>query len=309
MTSAQPDWGALARELGARAKANEPLAPHTTLRIGGPADIYISANTISELVEFVKLARQHQAPILVLGRGSNLVVSDSGWRGVVIANNADRVELTTKDHTMLVSAASGASLPGLASRTARQGWRGLEWGIGVPGSIGGAVVGNAGAHGGSIADNLVKVKILDATNNVLDVPNRECQFSYRASRFKRERGREIILEATFELERDRAEECIARMNQYTEHRRRTQPTEPSVGSMFKNPSNDFAGRLIEAAGLKGTRAGRVEVSPVHGNFFVNLGGATSADLTRLIELVRTRVKEKFGVELELEIELIGTGES
>jgi UDP-N-acetylmuramate dehydrogenase len=154
----------------------------------------------------------------------------------------------------------------------------------------------------------VSVRILDPDSNNLEVKNADCEFGYRTSRFKQRRGGEVILEAIFRLERDSIEACIARMNQYTEHRRRTQPTEPSIGSMFKNPPNDYAGRLIDAAGLKGTRSGQIGVSTVHGNFFVNHGGATSADVLSLIELVRGHVKEKFKVELELEIEIIGSGE-
>lgn len=308
MTSTQREWASLARELGATARINELLAPHTTLRIGGPADLFVNANSVSELVTSVRLARKYQAPILVLGRGSNVLVPDSGWRGLVIANNSDHVELTNENQDLFVRAESGSSLPGLASRTARLGWRGLEWGIGVPGSIGGGVVGNAGGHGGSVADNLVSVRILDPDSNNLEVKNADCEFGYRTSRFKQRRGGEVILEAIFRLERDSIEACIARMNQYTEHRRRSQPTEPSIGSMFKNPPNDYAGRLIDAAGLKGTRSGQIGVSTVHGNFFVNHGGATSADVLNLIELVRGHVKEKFKVELELEIEIIGSGE-
>jgi len=291
--------------LGGRAHLDEPLAPRTTFRIGGRADILVEARTIPELVECVRLARQHAVSFFILGNGSNILVRDEGWRGLAIENQCTQFWLdvaSSKGHATL-HAESGAALPGIANRMARQGWAGLEWAIGVPGTIGGAVVANAGAHGGCIADNLLKVSILDEHNMVREVLKPELEFDYRTSRFKRAKD-EIVLTADFDLVRDDPPACIARMNEYTEHRRRTQPTEASVGSMFKNPPGDFAGRLIEAAGLKGTSVGKVQVSQVHANFFVNQGGATANDVLALIELVRERVREKFGIELELEIEIV-----
>jgi UDP-N-acetylmuramate dehydrogenase len=166
------------------------------------------------------------------------------------------------------------------------------------------VVGNAGAHGACIADSLIRVTILDASGAARELPKTELAFDYRTSRFKRAKD-EIVLRADFEMRRDDPQMCIARMNEYTEHRRRTQPTEPSVGSMFKNPPGDYAGRLIDIAGLKGMRVGGIEVSQTHANFFVNRGSATANDVIQLIEMVRTRVCERFGIELELEIEVVG----
>lgn len=294
-----------AGELGARVLTHEPLAPHTTFRIGGPADFFITVQTVDELVAIVQRARHAQIPLFVLGNGSNILVSDRGFRGLVIENRCARFTLTEIDATRArLDVESGAMLPGLANRLARQGWSGLEWAIGVPGTIGGAVVGNAGAHGACIADNVTRVTILDARGVVRELPKIELAFAYRTSRFKHARD-EIVLRAELELQRDDPPACIARMQQYTEHRRRTQPTEPSVGSMFKNPPGDAAGRLIDAAGLKGTRVGGVQVSSVHANFFVNRGGATASDVLRLVEIVRERVRAQFGVELELEIQVIG----
>ncbi len=305
--------------LGARARMNEPLAPHTTFRIGGPADLFAQAKQIDDLIEWSRLARQFQIPIFVLGNGSNVLVRDGGIRGLVIENHCAAHKLDAAAQRAILYAESGASLPGLANRLAREGWSGLEWSIGVPGTIGGAVIGNAGAHGGCIADALSKVTILDAQGAVLELPKQDLAFGYRASRFKGKRD-QIILSAELELTRADPQTCIARMNSYTEHRRRTQPTEPSVGSMFKNPPGDpsaeftlrneglrarSAGRLIEQAGLKGARIGNAQVSNVHANFFVNLGGATARDVLALVDLARERVAEKFGVELELEIEVVG----
>ncbi len=291
--------------LGIRARANEPLARHTTFRVGGAADLFIEAKTATELVDYVRSARQHDVPVFILGNGSNILVLDGGIRGLVIENHCDQFSLNVSNSdSAILAAESGASLPGLANRLARQGWSGLEWAIGVPGTLGGAVAGNAGAHGGSIADNLLGVTILDAEGATRRLPKMDCAFGYRTSRFKNSK-REIILGAEFELGRDDPAACLARMNGYTEHRRRTQPTEPSVGSMFKNPPGDYAGRLIEQAGLKGTRVGNIEVSRVHANFFVNLGGASADDVMRLVEIVRNKVVEDFGIKLELEIQVVG----
>ena len=291
--------------LGARVRLNEPLALHTTFRIGGTADLFIEAKTLDELIGFARQAQQRGIPIFILGNGSNVLIRDSGMRGLVIENHSDQISLDLiNSERAILRAESGATLPGIANRLARQGWSGLEWAIGVPGTIGGAVVGNAGAHGVCIADNVIRVAILDTTGAMCELPKTELAFDYRTSRFKRAKD-EIILRADFEMRHDDPHACIARMNQYTEHRRCAQPTEPSVGSMFKNPPGDSAGRLIDQAGLKGARVGSVEVSPAHANFFVNRGGATASDVIQLIEMVRERVRAKFGIELELEIEIVG----
>ncbi len=291
--------------LGERAKLNEPLAPHTTFRIGGTADLFVTAKKIDELSDWVRLARKHSVPFFILGNGSNILVRDGGIRGLVIENHCDQFSLNiTNESSAILTAESGASLPGIANRMARQGWSGLEWAIGVPGTVGAAIVGNAGAHGGCIADNLQWVMVMDAAGAMQELPKADLEFDYRTSRFKHSKG-EIILSAKFELTKDDPDSCIARMNEYTDYRRRTQPTEPSVGSMFKNPPGDYAGKLIEQAGLKGTRVGNVEVSRVHANFFVNRGGASANDVLKLVAFVRQRVRERYKVELELEIEVVG----
>lgn len=284
---------------------SEPLARHTTLRIGGPAEYFVRVDSKDELIDAVKWARQQHLEIFILGNGSNILVSDAGVKGLVIENHADAVTLTEHPDTLTVTAESGASLPGLANRLARQGWRGLEWAIGVPATVGAAVVTNAGAHNGSISDNLVRAEILDAQAAPQWWSNAELHFSYRTSYLKAHPNELVVLTAEFRLQRDDPANCIARMNQYTEHRRRTQPTEPSVGSMFKNPEGDYAGRLIEAVGLKGTRVGQMQVSNVHANFFVNLGGGTAEDVLGLVKFVQEKVKEAFGTELELEIQVVG----
>jgi UDP-N-acetylmuramate dehydrogenase len=291
---------------GSRLVENENLARHTTFRIGGPADQFIRADSRAELIEFAQAAVTSGERFFILGNGSNILVADAGVRGLVIENHADDFETREEfNNRLILSADSGASLPGLANRLARQGWSGLEWAIGVPSTIGAAVMGNAGAHGSSVADTLLRAEISEADGTLRWWSNAELNFAYRYSSLKETLGQYVILRAEFELSGDDPAACIARMNQYTEHRRHTQPTDPSVGSMFKNPPGDFAGRLIEAAGLKGTRVGQVEVSQVHANFFVNYGGAAAKQVLELIEIVHDRVRKAFNVELELEIQLVG----
>ena len=309
MLMLRPELSTLRTALGMRLKEHEPLAPYTTFRIGGPADFLTRVESRDELIQVANAARAAGLPVFVLGNGSNILVADAGIRGMVIENHADAYESEEKDNKLILTVESGASLPGLANRLARQGWSGLEWAIGVPSTIGAAVVGNAGAHGGSIGDRLIRAEVLDENGTIGWLINSDLNFAYRTSRLKRIAGQEIVLRAEFGLDRDDAVACIARMNQYTEHRRRTQPTEPSVGSMFENPTGDYAGRLIEAAGLKKTRVGQVEVSPTHANFFVNHGGGTAKDVLGLVELVRGKVKEKFGIELQLEIQKVGQWEN
>ncbi|MGB8646442.1 MAG: UDP-N-acetylmuramate dehydrogenase [Anaerolineae bacterium] len=295
----------LSSELEARLVRQELLARHTTFRIGGPADLFLRIDTRADLIQAVRAARAAGLDFFILGNGSNILVADAGIRGLVIENHADGYGTRMENGCLVLTTESGGTLPGLANRMARQGWSGLEWAIGVPSTIGAAVVGNAGAHGGSVADNLQCAEVLTRQGQIEWWPNAAFEFAYRSSRLKKNPSEWVVLQAEFDFKRDDPAACIARMNKYTEHRRRTQPTDPSVGSMFKNPPGDYSGRLIEAAGLKGTRVGAVEVSPVHANFFVNHGGATAQDIVALIELVRARVRDQFGVELELEIQLVG----
>lgn len=301
----KPDWATLASELGPRLKANERLASYTTLRIGGPADLLVRADLREELIDFTNAAHAAGLPVFVLGNGSNILVSDKGIRGLVIENHADDVQMNQVGDKLIVAAESGALLPGLANRLSRLGWSGLEWAIGVPSTIGAAVVGNAGAHGSSISDSLLQIEVLDDEGTIKWVDKSDLDFAYRTSRLKETPDRWVVLSAQFELPPDDPAKCIARMNQYTEHRRRTQPTDPSVGSMFKNPAGDFAGRLLESAGMKGKHVGNIVVSPVHANFFVNQGGGTAREVLELVRIARRAVKATSGIDLELEIQLVG----
>lgn len=295
------------RGLGGRTQRGEPLARHTSLRVGGPADLYVKADTVDDVVGWFGLARAHSLPVLPLGAGSNVLVSDRGVRGVVIGIACRRHTLAAHDGDGMVTAEAGVSLPALIYQLARQGWAGFEQGIGIPGSVGACVINNAGAHGWSMADSVASVLVLGPRGDVYALSSADMAFEYRGSRFKHQPAteREIVLRADLSVRRDDPAAIQARMADYTASRRRSQPTDPSVGSMFKNPPGDYAGRLIEAAGLKGYRVGQAQISPKHANFFVNLGGATAADVVALIHAARAAVRERFGVSLELEIEPLG----
>ncbi|MFQ6014364.1 MAG: UDP-N-acetylmuramate dehydrogenase [Anaerolineae bacterium] len=291
-----------------RVLSDEPMARHTSIRIGGPADLYVRAESIEELCQLVRLARQQAVPYFILGKGSNILVSEKGIRGLVIENRCQGYELYAIGNGHLrgrLRAEGGASLPALAKFTAQKGWAGLEWAIGIPSSIAGAVVNNAGAHGYSIADPLEAVTVLTEEGETGRLGKDELALGYRTSRFKGQGNREVVLTAEFSLRRMAVELLANKMARYAEHRRLTQPVEPSAGSIFKNPPGNHAGRLIEKAGLKGTRVGDAQISPKHANFIVNLGQAKASQVLELIELAQQSVKDLFGVDLELEIELVG----
>lgn len=294
--------GALDARFGPRLKRDEPLAAHTTLRLGGPADLWLRVTSVDELVAAVSLARQHEAPVFILGSGANLLVNDGGIRGLVLENRAEGVAFRAET----VLAESGANLPNLARRCARRGLSGLEWAVGVPGTVGGAVVNNAGAYGGDMAGIVQRVELLAPAGERRWEPVSWLDYDYRHSRLKRRRDY-VVLQAELRLAPADPPEVEARMAAFNERRKASQPPGATIGSMFKNPPGDYAGRLIEAAGLKGYRAGQAQISPVHANFFVNLGGARTGDVLALIDAAQQAVQSKFGVVLELEIEVVGEG--
>ena len=284
-----------------RLRRGEPLARYTAARLGGPADALLAVRSADELAEAVRLLWEAEIPFHILGGGSNVLVSDRGVRGVVLLNRARKARFAERG----VWAEAGANLGALARQAAIKGLGGLEWAGGIPGTLGGAVSGNAGAHGGDIAAILERAEILHRERGRLHISAADLGFGYRTSALKRGELPGIVLSASLRLHPRPPEEIQARMETYLEHRRRTQPPGASMGSMFKNPPGDYAGRLIEAAGLKGTRIGGAEISPVHANFFINRGGATAQDVYRLIQLARETVARQFGITLELEIELLG----
>jgi UDP-N-acetylmuramate dehydrogenase len=298
-------------QLRAAIRLNEPLARYTTARLGGPADVLVEASSADDLHFIVRGARQAGLPFVVLGGGANVLISDKGVRGLVIVNRARRIKFRD---SLQVWCESGAMLPTLARECVARGLAGLEWAVGVPGTVGGAIVGNAGAHGRDIAADLWSATILNPADEIMEWPQSILGFEYRSSRLKRTHGKVqgvdssapyVVLAATFQLALAGPAELSKRMQEFNDYRRRTQPPGASMGSMFKNPPGEAAGRLIDQCGLKGTREGGAEISTLHANFFVNNGQAAAKDVKALIDLARQRVWEKFGIELELEIELVG----
>ncbi len=296
-------WDQLSTLFGDRLKRDVALARYTAARIGGPADGFITANSVPELTATVSELWKMGISPFILGGGSNLLISDLGVRGLIILNRAKEIEIEAQNHTAW--AGSGASFGQLARKTAAQGLGGLEWAAGIPGTVGGAVFGNAGAHGGDVAGNLRMAAILHPDGREEQWAVEALEYTYRSSKLKREALSQVILSASFQLESGSPAKSKARIEKFTDYRKRTQPPGASLGSMFKNPPDDYAGRLIEAAGLKGTRIGNAEISPVHANFFINRGETKAADIYALIRQAQTTVQAKFGVNLELEIELIG----
>ena len=294
---------ALYARLGDKVKENVSLAPYTSARIGGPADIFITADTSAELARIVKLLWKHEMPFTLLGGGSNILVSDKGVRGVVVMNRAKAVKFHIGDQPS-VTVESGVVFSNLANRCASKGLSGLEWAATVPGTIGGAVYGNAGAFGGDMSGNLISTELL-TENGKETLTVEQMGYGYRTSVLKRGELKAIVLSAELALKNSTKEEVTVKIQQFSAHRKATQPPGASMGSMFKNPNGDYAGKLIEAAGLKGARIGNAEISPLRGNFFINHPNTKAEDIRALIQLVQKTVKEKQGVELELEIELIG----
>jgi UDP-N-acetylmuramate dehydrogenase len=293
---------ALAAERGISLEHDVPLAPMTTLRVGGPADRLATPVTVDELVDLLMLAADASAPVFLLGKGSDLVIADAGIRGLVIRVRADgiSVEGTT------VRAEAGASMAALAKRCAREGLAGFDWAISIPGTFGGAVWANAGAHDGEMAQVLRSVEIFDPRDGRRrTLRPAECGFAYRDSRFKH--GPEVVLEGTIELERGDPATITALIDEHQSRRRATQPlADQNAGSVFRNPPGDHAGRLIEAAGLKGHRIGTAQVSTLHANFIVtDRGTGRAADVRAVGDHVRRVVAEHFGVELQYEIEFVG----
>jgi len=294
---------ALRAEFGDAVQENALLAPYTSARIGGPADVMVTARSAEELVHAITFLRGNGIPFLVLGGGSNVLVSDKGVREVVLLNKAKAIRFESGDQPS-VWAESGATFSQLAHRAASKGLSGLEWAATVPGTVGGAVYGNAGAFGGDVAHDLLHAEVL-TESGLESWPVDRFGYGYRTSVLKRSELRGIVISAQFALKNATKESVSATIEQFSARRKATQPPGASMGSMFKNPEGDFAGRLIEAAGLKGTRIGNAEISTVHGNFFVNHGETRASDIRALIELAQKSVFEKSGVKLELEVELIG----
>lgn len=293
--------------LGLSVYWDEPMSAHTTYQIGGPADLFVPATTETALIAVIHRVRALGLVPLVLGGGANLLVADAGIRGVVVQYLGDRSTFSEEHGEVLVWSEAGKGLKELSRESMARGYEGLEWAVGVPGTVGGAVVGNAGAFGGYICDNLLSVKVLEPDGTVAHLENAECGFCYRDSKFKQQKREEraIILSATLVLRPGVPDEIAERAAQYTAYRDERHPKEPSCGSVFKRTDNYPAGFLIEQCGLKGERCGQAMISPQHANYVINLGGATAVEVKTLIDLAHDQVKAQFGKDLALEVELVG----
>ncbi|RFB64283.1 UDP-N-acetylmuramate dehydrogenase [Bacillus thuringiensis] len=286
-----------------RVLVNESLARYTTMKIGGPADILIVPKHVAGIEKTLQLVKQYKTKWTVIGRGSNLLVSDQGIEGVVIRLGEGLDHLEVEKHKVRVG--SGYPLIKLSTLLSRQGLAGLEFASGIPGSVGGAVYMNAGAHKSDISSVLSKALILFEDGTIDWLTNKELEFSYRASVLQTKRPG-IVLEAEFQLQAGKREEIVRSMQNNKDYRRETQPwNHPCAGSIFRNPIPHFAGDLVEKAGLCGYRIGGAQISQMHGNFIVNTGGASAQDVLSLIELIKHTIKDKFDVDMHTEVEIIG----
>ena len=290
-------------------KEGVALSRYTSARVGGPADMFVTVRNVTELQAAIEMAYAQNVPYLVLGGGSNVLIADAGIRGLVILNRARSVKFRNNGFSVVCNVESGMNLSSLGRQCIAKGLGGLEWAVSVPGTVGGAVVGNAGAHGGDMADTLIAATIWGPGHGTRIYSNEEMEYDYRDSVFKREHAedgpRSVVLSAELGLKSEEVDVLMARADGFTAHRKQSQPTGASMGSMFKNPEHYYAGYLIDAAGLKGFRSGDAAISEKHANFFVNEGNATAEDVRRLIAEAWNTVREQFGVELELEVELVG----
>jgi len=294
---------ALCREFGDRVQTNVHLRDHTTYRVGGPASVLVEVEALGDLEILSRaMAVEEGIEVLPLGRGSNLVVADDGFRGVVVRLGPRFSSLSGEGAALVAGAA--APMPQVANRAARRGLAGMEFAVAIPGSVGGGVRMNAGAHGGQVADHLGAATIFDlATGAREDRPAGSLGFSYRHSNLT---DRDLVVAVRWDLPQDEPEEIKLRTEANRKHRAETQPgAVQNAGSVFKNPPGDHAGRLVEAAGLKGFRVGGASVSELHANFFIAGEGSTARDVYELVHEVRTRVLDAFGVELETEIRFVG----
>ena len=321
---------------GERVRCNELLARHCTFGVGGPADLWVSLETREELFGLVAMCAERRWPLLFTGNGTNVLYADEGVRGVVARVALNRFVIEEHgDDTALLKAGAGISWPRMINELVALGWGGLEFGPGIPGTLGGGVVSNAGVHGHDLGHTLQWVEAVDAsqceeravTPQVKLYQHEELDLAYRHSRFRAQRRvqfdaqgyplaasrrliepSEIITQVGVHLHRQDSLILRTIVEEHKQYRKRTQPPQQSAGSVFKNPPGDYAGRLIEVAGLKGMTYGKAQISERHANFIVNLGGASAADVATLIKEARNRVREKFGVNLELEVEPRGEWE-
>lgn len=285
-----------------RVKKEEPMRLHTTFRVGGPADLFVSPNSVEEVCKVTALCREEGVPYYIMGNGSNLLVSDQGYRGVIIQFYKEMNDISVEG--TLLRAQAGALLSAVANRALLESLTGFEFAAGIPGTLGGACVMNAGAYGGELKDVLKAVTVLTQEGEVLTLSNEELELGYRTSVIARKHY--IVLEAEIALSEGKKEEIQAVMDDLKERRITKQPLEyPSAGSTFKRPEGYFAGKLIQDAGLRGFQVGGAQVSEKHCGFVINKDHATAAEIAELIRQVSEKVEAQFGVKLEPEVKRLG----
>jgi len=286
-------------------KQNEPLSKHTTFAIGGPAKYFAVAKTKEEILEAIDFAKNKKLPFFVLGGGSNILINDGGYDGLIIKIQIGGVIIEEEK----ITAGAGVLLSQLVNESANKGLSGLEWAVGIPGTIGGAINGNAGAYGRSVSESAREIVVLtedDRKWKEKKYSNEECGFEYRKSKFKHLANREIILEVVLNLQKSDTEKVKGEIRNTILQRKGKIPAQPSAGCVFKNIKKDgqlvaTASKLVEECGLKGVKSGGAEIPHLHGNYVVNSGGAKAEDVLKLINLCKQKVKDRFNLELEEEI--------
>ena len=286
-------------------KIDESMKKHTNFKIGGNADVFVTAKNIEEIKYVIKFSKENNIPLTILGNGSNVLVSDKGIRGIVLQIGLKEIKVE-KHENALIEVDAGAMLGALAQILLKQNISGFEFAAGIPGSIGGAIRMNAGAYGGEMKDIVKNVTVLNEKGEINILTNEECEFSYRHSRFTN--SKEIVIKTTLELPFGNEAEIKAKMDEYAQSRREKQPLNlPSAGSTFKRGSDFITAKLIDECGLKGYTSGDAQVSTLHAGFVVNLGNATAQDVLNVVSHVKQVVLEKTGKQIELEVELLGEG--
>ena len=286
-------------------KIDESMKKHTNFKIGGNADIFVIAKNIEEIKYIIKFSKENSIPLTILGNGTNVLVSDKGIRGIVLQIGLKEIKVEKKE-SALIEVDAGVMLGTLAQVLLKQSISGFEFAAGIPGSIGGAIRMNAGAYGGEMKDIIKNVTVLNEKGEINILTNKECEFSYRHSRFTN--SKEIVIKATLELPFGNEAEIKEKMDEYAQSRKEKQPLNlPSAGSTFKRGADFITAKLIDECGLKGYTSGDAQVSTLHAGFVVNLGNATAQDVLNVVNHVKQVVLEKTGKQIELEVELLGEG--
>lgn len=283
---------------------NEPMSKHTSFKIGGNADILVKANTEEDVKSVLTFSNREDIPIYVMGNGSNILVKDNGIRGIVLMICIDTYKIEKQDKKVIATLGAGVKLAGFAQELLKQGITGFEFAAGIPGTIGGAIRMNAGAHGKEMKDIVVTTTYIDEYGNLKTISDKEQEFSYRNSIFNKHKW--TIINTVLEFEYGNKEEIQEKMQEYAKYRKEKQPiTYPSAGSTFKRGEDFITAKLIDECGLKGYSIGGAKISEIHAGFIINIGNATAEDVLKLVEYTSKRVYEKFGKIIELEIEVIG----